>query len=98
VSLFILLAGDCADQPASCPSDIPFLTCAALGSGFAFGVRCRVRGRGWFPSTLPVLDNRLGVIRNVSNANQAADVLLHRWPPNPGKSHLAARRAVLEAL
>jgi len=54
--------------------------------------------RGWFDRPVSVRGIRAGQSIEVSNATQAADMLLNRWPTITGNGHIEARRAVLKAL
>jgi hypothetical protein len=49
--------------------------------------------RGWF-DPVPVTFGQ-GIVYNVNNVFQAADMLLHRWPAPDSPAHTAARRACL---
>jgi hypothetical protein len=57
-----------------------------------------VKGRGWWEEPVPVMLGDGGTIHNVSNNLQAANILLHHWPKNNGRNHLAARKLVLAAM
>jgi hypothetical protein len=52
---------------------------------------------GWFDRPVRVMvEQRGNVADNVMTTAQAADILLHRWPGDPGaKKHLAARKACI---
>lgn len=54
--------------------------------------------RAWFDRTVPILDRRVGTVRNVSNAAEAGRILTTEWTAPKGKTHRAACKAVLEAL
>ena len=50
--------------------------------------------RGWFDEIVPVvLASRSNVVHRVSNAMQAGEMLVDRWPAQGTAKHLAARRA-----
>lgn len=53
---------------------------------------------GWFDKPVPVSLGISGDVHNVSNARQAADILLHNWPDAGTKKHRDARQACLEVL
>lgn len=46
-----------------------------------------------------MVEQRGNIADNVTTTAQAADILLHRWPGDPGaKKHLAARKACIAVL
>lgn len=55
---------------------------------------------GRFDRTVRVMvEQRGNIADNVTTTAQAADILLHRWPGDPGaKKHLAARKACIAVL
>lgn len=46
-----------------------------------------------------IIEERGNIADNVTSAAQAAEILLHRWPGDPGaRKHLAARKACIAVL
>ncbi|PSJ63575.1 DUF982 domain-containing protein [Pseudaminobacter soli (ex Li et al. 2025)] len=53
---------------------------------------------GWFDKPVPISLGITGDVYNVSNARQAAEILLNRWPTAGSIKHRDARYACLQVL
>lgn len=53
---------------------------------------------GWFDKPVSISLGVVGDVYNVSNARQAAEILLHRWPDAGTIKHRDARYACLQVL
>ncbi|CDX49133.1 conserved hypothetical protein [Mesorhizobium plurifarium] len=52
----------------------------------------------WFSRPVPVATGISGEIKNLSNANQAVDLLTKHWRSAGSRKHLAALRACRQAM
>jgi hypothetical protein len=54
--------------------------------------------QGWFDKPVVVSVGVFGTVHYVSNAREAADLLLNHWPAPGSRTHRVARQSCLEVL
>lgn len=54
--------------------------------------------RGWFDQPVAISVGVIGTVHKVSNAREAAEILINHWPHEGTTKHLRARRVCLEVL
>jgi hypothetical protein len=54
--------------------------------------------RGWFDRPVPISVGIIGTVHKVSNAREAAEMLVNQWPEEGTAKHIEARRVCLEVL